>query len=138
MDPVTVLGAVAAASQLVQQGIEITKFLSDLYSKVQEAPESVRKQLVHIEQLIDIARLIIQNPSLQKESMASILRTCLRQAVDMQNLLEKVSATEKDGRLKKIWKSVAVVTKEKKIDTLFNDLEREKSALALCILETDS
>jgi hypothetical protein len=59
MDPLAVLGAVAAATQLVEQGIKITQFLSKLYSKIQDAPESVRKHFVYVKQLIDIARLII-------------------------------------------------------------------------------
>jgi hypothetical protein len=138
MDPLTVLGAVAAATQLVEQGIKITQFLGELYSKVQDAPESVRKQLVHVEQLIDIARLIIQSPSLQEESVVSILRTCLRQAADIQNLLKKVSVVDKDGQLKKIRKAFAAVMKEKEIDALFDNLEREKSSLALCIQEINS
>ncbi|KAF4637077.1 hypothetical protein G7Y89_g980 [Cudoniella acicularis] len=138
MDPLTLLGAVAAASQFVEQGIKITQLLRELYSKVQEAPEHVRKQIVHIEQLIDIAGLIIQNPSLQKDSVASILGTCLRQAVDIQNLLKRVSVADKDGRLKKTQKSFVAVMKEKELGVLFEGLEREKSALALCIQESNS
>ena len=83
----------------------------------------MRKQLLHVEQLTDIARLVIQNPSLQEKSVASILRTCLRQAVNMQNLLEKVLVADKDGHLKKIQKSFAAVMKVKDIGGLLDNLE---------------
>jgi hypothetical protein len=55
-----VLGALAAASQLIEQGLKITIFISDLYAKVRDAPESIRKQSVQVKQLTDIARLIKQ------------------------------------------------------------------------------
>jgi hypothetical protein len=65
--------------------------------------------------------------------VVSILQTCLRQAVDIQNLLKKVLVVNKDGQLEKIWKTFAAVMKEKEIDALFENHEQEKSSLALCI-----
>jgi hypothetical protein len=137
-DPLTILGAAAAASQLLQQGFQITSFICQLYSKVQDAPESIRKQVMQIEQLIDLARLIIQNPSLQTASVASILSTCMRSAAEVQGILKKVSTTTKDGQLKKVRKALTAVMKEKEILALFNNLEREKGLLTLCIQEIDA
>ena len=137
-DPITILGAAVAASQLLQQGFQITRFICELYSKVQDAPESIRKQVMQIEQLIDLARLILQNPSLQTASVASILSTCLRSAAEVQEILKKIYATTKDGQLKKVRIALMVVMKEKEILALFNSLEREKSSLTLCIHEIDA
>lgn len=137
-DPLAFLGAAAAASQLLQQGFQITKFICELYSKIQDAPESIRKQVMQIEQLIDLARLVIQNPSLQTASVASLLNTCVRSAAEVQGLLKKVSVTTKDGQLKKVQKALTAVMKEKEILALFNHLEREKSSLTLCIHEIDA
>lgn len=137
-DPVTILGAAAAASQLLQQGVQMTKFICELYSKVQDAPESIRKQAMQIEQLTDLARLIIQNTSLQTALVASILSTCMRTAAQVQRILEKVSATTKDGQLMKVQKALTAVMKEKEILALFNNLEGEKSSLTLCIHEIDA
>jgi ribosomal protein L17 len=137
-DPLTILGAAAAASQLLQQGFQITSFICQLYSKVQDAPESIRKQVMQIEQLIDLARLIIQNPSLQTASVASILSTCMRSAAEVQGILKKVSTTTKDGQLKKVRKALTAVMKEKEILALFNNLEREKGLLTLCMQEIDA
>jgi hypothetical protein len=137
-DPLSILGAAAAASQLLQQGFQITKFICELYSAVQDAPESIRKQITQVEQLIDVARLIIQNPSLQTASVASILSTCMRSAAEVQGILKKVSATTKDGPLKKAQKALTAVMKEKEILALFNNLEKKKSSLTLCIHEIDA
>jgi hypothetical protein len=137
-EPLTILGAAAAASQLLQQGFQITKFICELYTKVQDAPESIRNQTMHIEQLIGLARVIMQNPSLQTASVASILSTCMQSADEVQGALKKVSATTKDGQLKKVQKALAAVMKEKEILALFHNLEREKTSLTLCIQEIDA
>lgn len=99
------LGAVAAATQLVEQGISITKFFYSLYTAINETPAAIQKQVIQVEQIIDLSRLIIQNPSLQRDSVASILRTCLRDAVRFQEMLKKVLVGEKDGHLKKLQKA---------------------------------
>lgn len=137
-DPVMIIGAAAAASQLLQQGVQMAKFICELYSKVQDAPESIRKQVMQIEQVTDLARLIVQNTSLHTASVASILSTCMRTAAQVQGILKKVSATTKDGQLKKVQKALTAVMKEKEILSLFNNLEREKSSLTLCIHEIDT
>jgi hypothetical protein len=137
-DPVTILGAAAAASQLLQQGVRMTKFIRELYFKVQDAPESICKQVMQIEQFTGLTRLIIQNTSLQTASVASILSTCMRTAAQVQGILKKVSATTKDGQLKKVQKALTALMKEKEILALFNNLEKEKSLLTLCIHEIDA
>src|SRR2546421_3656951 len=130
MTGVEVLGALAAASQLTEQGLKISIFVSDLYTKVRDAPESIRQQSVQVKQLIDIARLIKHNPPLQTALVESILRNCVGEAEKLQEILGKISTAAGDGRVRKLWKALDGVTKEKKILTLFASLEREKSSLA--------
>jgi hypothetical protein len=138
MDPLSLLGAVAAASQLVAQGIQITFILSDLCLKAKEAPDTIRKQTAQVEQLINLARLIIQTPSLQKDSIASVLGTCLRTAEQCLASLKKEFMTDKDGKLKKAQKLFSALLKEKEIGRVFDDLEKEKTSLILCITAIDS
>jgi len=137
MDPLTILGGTAAASQLLQQGANITKFLWDLYSKMKDSPAANRRQTIQIEQLLDLSRLFLQNASLQTDSVASILGTCLLQAQQFQQVLKKVAVTSSDGQLKTLKKSFEAVMKEREIVQLFDNLEREKSSLMLCIQQID-
>jgi hypothetical protein len=59
------LGAIlAAASQLAEQGLKIISITSELYMKIRDAPESMRKNAVQIQQLVDIAGLIRKTTSL--------------------------------------------------------------------------
>src|ERR1700756_4129283 len=115
MAGVEVLGALAAASQLTEQSLKIAGIISDLYSKVRDAPESIRKQSVQVEQLIDIARRIKDNPPFQTALVESILRNCVGEAEKLQEILGKISTAAGDGRVKKLWKALDGVAKEKKI-----------------------
>jgi hypothetical protein len=137
-DPLTVLGTVAAASQLAGHIIKTTIFISDFYSNIQDAPEWIRKQDAQVKQLINIARLIIQNPSVQTDSVASILGTCLRTARKLKEVLQKSLVIPKDGKIRKFQKGLMAIINEKDIITLFENLEREKSSLILCIQVCDS
>jgi len=138
MAGVEVLGALAAASQLTEQSLKIAIIISDLYLKVRDAPESIRKQSVQVEQLIDIAKLIKHNPPLQTALVESILRNCVGEAEKLQEILGKISTAAGDGRVRKLWKALDGVAKEKRILALFAKLEQEKSSLALCIETIDS
>ena len=138
MAGVEVLGALAAASQLAEQGLKIAIFISDLYSKVRDAPESIRKQSVQVEQLINIAKLIEHNPSLQIDSVGSILRNCIGEAEKLKEILGNISTAAGDGKTRKLWKALDGVAKEKRILALFANLEREKSSLALSIETIDA
>jgi hypothetical protein len=132
------LGAVAAASQLVEQCIKISKFITSLYSKVCDAPESIHKQTVQVKQFIAIARLVQHNPSLQTDLVASILGNCFREAEQLGDELRKISVSAEDRTTRKVWKVLVGLTKEEKILALFARLEQEKVALALCIETIDS
>jgi len=133
-----VLGGLAAASQLVQQSLKAISFISDLYEKVRDAPESIRKQAVQVEQLVDIARLIEQNPSLQTDAIISILQSCQGEAQQLLDILWKVLVVAGDGKLKRLWKTVDGITREKNILDHLRKLEQEKTSLALCIVTIDS
>lgn len=136
-DPLSILGAIAAASQLAQQAFEIIKFFSDLYAKVQDAGESIQTRMLHIEQLIDISKLIAKTPTLQTTAIQSVLVTCLRTTIALRDILQELSS-DKEGLLRRIVKAVKAVRKEDKIMILLDNIERDKSSLALCIHQIDA
>jgi hypothetical protein len=137
-DPLTALGAAAAAIQLIELSTKIIISTYDLYSKIQEAPETTRKRILQIEQLIDIAELIEKNEALQRDSVASVLGSCLGYAREFHGLLLKVSVEVGDGWVKRKRKAVEGVMREKRVGELFVNLEREKTSLTLSIVEIDS
>jgi hypothetical protein len=137
-EALVILGAVAASSQLAEQCLGIIKLIAGLYLKFRNAPESIRRQTVQVEQLIAITRLVQHNPSLQTDLVASILRNCFAAAGQLEEELRKLSISAGDGKIKKIWTAIVGLTKEEKILALFERLDQEKSILALCIETIDS
>lgn len=138
MDPVTALGVAAAGAQFAGQIINITLSIAKFYSDLKEVPEVVRKQLVHVNQLAGISRLIIQNTGLQTKSIESVLRTSMHVISKIEQELIKVLGDSNDRKLQKIRNSVLAVMKKETFAKLFEDLEREKVSLILCIQEIDS
>jgi hypothetical protein len=137
-DPITALGAAAAAIQLIELGAKIIKSTYDLYSAILDAPETTRKRILQIQQLIDICGLIEKNEALQRDSVASVLGSCLGYAREFESVLEKVRVGDGDGWMRRKRKAVEGVMRERKVGELFVNLEREKTSLTLSIVEIDS
>lgn len=133
-----VLGAIAAASQITQQCIDIAKVITSLYSKIHGAPDSIRSQILQVEQLVNITSLIEHNTSLQTDLMASALTTCLETTRQLLDELSKISTSAGDGRVRRVWKGLVALTVEEKLQRLFTQLEQRKSSLALYIGTNDA
>jgi len=134
MDPLTVLGAASSAAQLLQQGTKIVKFLYNLRLKMKDAPEKIQRQ---IRQLSLILELFLHNASLQIDSVALVFDSCLQRSQELKSYLDDLSLDKAKGRLRKFKRAFKSVVKEHDIAVLFDSLEREKTALMLCIQEID-
>ncbi|KAL2072789.1 hypothetical protein VTL71DRAFT_12132 [Oculimacula yallundae] len=132
-----ILGAVSAASSLFEQCGKVIKLACNIYSKYQN-PNEVKKQLVQIQQVLDLAVLIKGNPSLQTTEVESILNSCLADIHTFTIRLNKIKSNVFDTRLRKLKKSITAVMQENDIKDLFANLERHKSSLSLCIGQIDS
>ncbi|KAH7323861.1 hypothetical protein BKA65DRAFT_555531 [Rhexocercosporidium sp. MPI-PUGE-AT-0058] len=137
-DLLTALGAAAAASQFVAQGLKITIYFYQAFQKIKDAPESIRKALAEVEQLISISKLIIQNDSLQTDSIASTLRICLRDITKLESTLRKVSPGSDAGKSEKFRKAIVATFMEDTITKPLASLDREKMDLSLCMHEINS
>ncbi|CZR65429.1 uncharacterized protein PAC_15329 [Phialocephala subalpina] len=133
-----VLGAVTGAIQLADAGLAIIKAFSVLYSTLHDAPESFKRFSTQIQHLIDVARLIRQNPSLQTALISSLLMNCVEKARELEAILEKATAKLNAGKIEKYWRTLGGVMKAKRISELCASLEGEKSALSLCIASINS
>jgi len=135
-DPLTILGATAASTQLLVQTGKSIAFLFDLQSKMKAAPVEVQRLTVHIDQLIALSELFKENPSLHGP-ITPYLDTCLARANDILTLIQKYTITDDDGRLDKANKSFKIAWKDKDILRMFSRLEEEKSAMVLAIQQVD-
>jgi hypothetical protein len=132
-----VLGALGSAVQLCDTCLKITTSATDLFSGVR-VPETIRKCIAEIEQLIKIARLIERNHSLQTPLIASVLSTCHGDADQLLDILKNNDIQPTAGKVTEYWKALEGATKEKRILALCERLQEKKSSLTLCIASVNS
>jgi hypothetical protein len=96
-------------------------------TKVLDAPKTIQRQIAQIEQLVDIANLIQQSPSLQTPLLRSILANCVSDAEALRALLPKLIPAH---NLRGYWKALpGVTTKENQILALLKRLDEGKTSL---------
>lgn len=127
-----IIGVLASASQLAFYGLSITTSITEIYRRVQDTPERIRQHTDQLRHLISTAQLIEKNKFLQTEIIDDHLITTLGQARALSKILEQIKADYTHGVVRKYLKIING-TKEKEILTQFIGLEKEKSALLLCI-----
>ena len=138
MSGLEVLGAVASAVQLADACLKIATCAVDLFSRVRDAPETIRKRIVAVEQLVEIARLIEHNPSLQTPLIASVLTRARADADQLFEILTKIDAQPSAGKVVKYWKALEGITREKRILAICDRLQENKTLLTLYIASINS
>jgi hypothetical protein len=130
-DPITILGASAAAIQLTGLALKLTRLTNDISKGSKEAPGVIQRHFDTINQINGISRFIMGNPALQTDSIASILRTMLGCMHKLSTILENLGAHS----LTKIFN---YLRKEKEVNSLLDQLVKEQQLLILSINEIDS
>lgn len=124
-DPLSALGAAAAASQIASQAFDLVKYISGLYSRINEAPELMQTRISHLERLIEISRLIAKTRPLQTAEVQKVLVACLRTIIKLRELLDKYFL-EDHGKIKKIVNTIRIGNKEDDVAMLLAAIERER------------
>lgn len=129
-----VLGIVAAASQLNQQVIGIVR----LVQSIREAPATVLGQITSLNQLAHVAENIKANTSYQSPQVADILISISTKAEGILTTLKKILAKPHDGKVLTFKKSLIAVWNDESITRTLNEIERDKTTLALCLSQIDA
>lgn len=74
-----------------------------------------------------------ENAALQTQNVTQALEKSNQCAVNLQATLQKIAVQQSDSRMRRLVKSISTLRKEKEIETLLANLEREKSALHISI-----
>ncbi|KAL8826389.1 MAG: hypothetical protein Q9191_003834 [Dirinaria sp. TL-2023a] len=138
MSGLEVLGAAASAIQFADAAWKISKLFSSLSSHVKDTPSSVLKRKAQIEHLAEIARVIKNSLVLQTDLIASLLRACVQEIGELEGLLSKLVDGATSGRITRYWKAIGGIQTEKRISAICERLEREKTAIILCIVSIDA
>jgi hypothetical protein len=134
MSGIEVVGIVAAVLQLTQQAIAISTALGDLFGAVQAAPAKLRDGVNQLERLVEITKLIRQNPLMQTESVEAHIKAIGDHTEALCRLITGIKASSK-GAVKRYWTVVTGNLKEKEMVEHFHQLEKDKTALILSIME---
>ena len=126
------LGVIASATQLTAYSIKIVLFLDEIYTEVRYRPNRIREHLGQVRELIVITNLIERRESLRSSVIHAQLEKTLSKARALYEVLKDLSIRYAGNTFWRVWTILSGVG-DKVILTGLNDLEREKSALRLCI-----
>ena len=138
MSGIEIVGLVASAAQLLSYSFKITTSLNEICQRVQDAPKRIRQHSLQINQLISTTQLVQQRKLLQTALVLTHINATLEQAESLCAILEQLTEDYSRGSIRRYWK-ILTATREKEILANFDRLEKEKSALILCIsvIQTD-
>jgi hypothetical protein len=137
---IALLGATAAGLQCAEVGVQILMLGLSLRSKLQDAPDQVKRWLTQIEQLVALAELIRSDTDLlpcsaRTAAVATWIETaileCTGQAQTLKGVFKDMLQEVDDGKGKKIWKSILTVKRETRIASILQEIERQKSMLGM-------
>lgn len=132
MSGAEVLGIVASATQLAAYSIKIVLHLDALSKELRNIPNRTRQHIRQVKELIETTTLIEQNKSLRSPKIHEHLQSTLFEAQTLFNVLRDLSNKYAGNTIWRYWAILQGVG-EKEILASFDKLEREKSALRLCI-----
>ncbi|CZR68475.1 uncharacterized protein PAC_18374 [Phialocephala subalpina] len=130
---IAVLGVAASAAQLIDYSLRVIGTISEIYSRVEDAPKRVVRYTAQINQIIAASKAIEEYQDLHTLLVDTQLQNTL---AEIKHLHKALGAIHRDyttgSSRKRVWKAI-VGSNEKRILTSFERLEKEKTALILCI-----
>jgi len=127
------LGVAASAAQLVEYSIKAIRIMSEIYIRVNDAPKRIVRYTAQIHQIIEAGRAIQETRQLQSPLIHGQLQNVLAEVKHLDQLLGVVRLDYTTGSsTKRVWKKF-VGHEERHILTCFKRLEKEKTALLLCL-----
>jgi hypothetical protein len=134
MSGLEALGVAASALQVVAYGISIASSIAAIYERVRNAPQQYHEYSCQISLLINTARSIEQNPSLQQIADVNYhLTATLIEAKALKSILDRAAVGFAKNSVKQKYWSVLKGSQQRKIFQHFENLQQKKTALLLCI-----
>jgi hypothetical protein len=134
--PLSILGAVSAATALAQQTIQLAQFLVSLHGNIKDAPEFIQTRVSSIERLT--ANLVRTTAPLQTTQVATVLEAMIVSTKKLLEILQKLNLEDRGKLKKKVFVQWKAALKENDVLLLLDQIERNKSELALCFLQIEA
>jgi hypothetical protein len=133
-DPITALGALAAAAQLSQQCLRLGSLLASIYS----SQTYIFPISQHISHLFLLSHHITSNPALQTPAISTLLSSLLVETRSLDESLRQVVATRKDRRTKRWLKGFKIVRMRRVLEERLQNLEKAENLLSIGIEEINA
>lgn len=135
MEPISIIGGIAAVIQLAKYGFRFTQSVSDYPGTVRDAPDTIKGLINDVEGFLSIAQSLGPKPHEVGHStvLYSLIDQSVRSATSLQKLLQTFAIDKSDPRSVRLKKSISFRRKARTISRCLSDIERCKGNLNLHI-----
>jgi len=127
------IGIIASASQLVEYSLKVVSAIAEALHTLKYAPETLQGKLEQVLRLKEAADAIRSNCHLHTELIHGHLEATIARAESLHTIILSVTLDYTTGSFqRRLWKAI-LKKGEKTLLRAFDNLEREKLSLLLCI-----
>ena len=132
-----IIASIASITQLSRYALSLIAKISGIYSDIKDGPALQHQQIRQLARLFSIIRTLHESSALCATSIKEHLEHIIVRIQDLEILLKSLVAQQTESLVKKYFKALIKGHRDKnRILELFNELEKDKSALLLSIAET--
>jgi len=135
VEPISIIGGIAAVTQLAKYGFRFIQSASDCPRTFRDTPDTIKGLMNDVEGFLNLAQSLGPKPHEVGHStlLYSIIDQSVSSATSLQKLLQTVAIDKHDPRSVRLKKSLSFKRKAKKISKCLLDIERCKGNLNLHI-----
>lgn len=135
MSGLEAIGIVASISQLVQYSAKLIAILQDISQNAAHSSKRYRRHKIQVQQVVQIAKLIRETEGLHSDLIVSHLLSLAETTKSIEEAFERTNFfAGSANKLQKCKKVLDIPKADSAIFRGFEDLERDKSCLTLCLL----
>ena len=132
-----IVASIASITQLSRYALSLIVKISGIYSDIQDGPALQHQQIRQLARFFSIIRTLHESSAFSTSSIKEHLEPIVVRIQDLKVVLERLVAQQARSPVKKYIEALIRHHREKnRILNLFNELEKDKSALLLSIAET--
>ncbi|KFY53625.1 hypothetical protein V496_07428 [Pseudogymnoascus sp. VKM F-4515 (FW-2607)] len=128
-----VLGAVAAADQLLKETFKLVQLIRTIHGKYQGSPKEIEAWRQEIEDFSTLIKQIETLPTLDGYEIDATIESCRVICRELIGIFSVLDFTASDKRLHKIWMAIKGIDQEPAVRKHFEELQRLKGTLLIKI-----
>jgi hypothetical protein len=131
VEPLSIVGAIAAATQLARYVFHCLGTLSDYPGDLRSAPDRIKELLAEVDDFISIAKSVSleSHTSARSNHLRAQVTRCVRTASALKQLLQPLRITDNDTRRSKLRKCISFRGKWTRIARMLGDINGSQARL---------